>query len=224
MFRSKSFDMHRPIGFGSLSRACSMPNIKITMHDARMSLVVKEVDKNKAQKNVSTILYENMLNKDWLYEETSEPPDSFQQKWNDRYDESRRALVNILEEISRDIRPRQKLEKDILYFIAYFRGVPVGALLLYADGGSKGASSIEHMATHSGIRGCGVLLIEAAINKLLQLGMSGKVRTIASTNENARAYINMGFRHIDQYELILRPAKRNDKWNFIDGHYKYIGC
>ncbi|PHM37406.1 N-acetyltransferase [Xenorhabdus mauleonii] len=223
MFRSNSINNNRSLGFNHLSRTTSMPNIKINVPDARMSLVIKEVNANEAKRAINIIMNETMLQKDWEYPIYSETFDEPQLNWNDRYNSSCKIFSHIGNCAKICTESAQGAENECLFILAYFQGVPVGALQLKLKY-EQGWSEIAFLATHCGLRSSGYLLIEFSINKTLQLGRSGKLKLV-SLPEAKSAYAKMGFDTSggNGAYCFLDPAKRSDKWQFNNSCYKYIG-
>ncbi|MBC8949846.1 GNAT family N-acetyltransferase [Xenorhabdus sp. TS4] len=185
--------------------------------DIRCSIVIKEASLSEVFHATEKIKKETM-NNEWLCPNSSGQLDEKQIKWNSRYNQA----LGIFKFFYIDIGIRLKLEeidKRVLFFVAYFRGVPVGVLqLLITDGLPK----VVFLATHCGIRGCGALLIEYAVNKSQQLGMGGKLQL--SPYEGARAtYMAMGFTEAGEH-LELYPADRNDKWKWNEATGRYRFC
>ncbi|MDX7987517.1 GNAT family N-acetyltransferase [Xenorhabdus sp. 12] len=223
MFRSNSFNKNHPSGFKNLSRTTSMPNIKINVSDIRMSLVVKEVDASEARSAINMIMNETMLQKDWEYSIYSETFDELQLDWNDRYSASSKIFSDIENCAKLCTESIQGTENECLFILAYFQGRPVGALQLKLKY-EQGWSEVAFLATHCGLRSSGYLLIEFSINKTLQLGRSGKLKLVSKYGARS-AYTKMGFETGgNETYYFLDPAKRSDKWRFINGCYKYIGC
>ncbi|MBD2784106.1 hypothetical protein ID858_04525 [Xenorhabdus sp. DI] len=221
MFRSKSFNINNPSPFGNLPRVKSSPNILETDFDARMLITIKKVSAGEAL-HLTDIMVIN--SREWRYDNPLVPPDDEQTKWNKRYDDAHNILCCI------DSYIKYIDKKNLLFFVAYFRGVPVGALqFTYKDEPDKNkpadAPKINYLATHCGIRNCGALLVEYAVNESLQLGMDGKLRLAPLDNSSIPVSIKMGFTQLEGGKyLYLNPAESN-KWDCSNpNRYRYRGC
>ncbi|PHM37231.1 GNAT family N-acetyltransferase [Xenorhabdus innexi] len=216
MFRLKFFNTHRPVNPSSLTRAESFSKpINI-----RYSIVIREVSIPEAL-SATNIVKKNMAN-DWLGSHSSDSLDAEQQRWHERYSEALDMFDNIIEDTEGYINnPENANKAKNIFFVAYLNGTPVGTLGLSMN---HKTPKIISLATHCGIRGCGVLLVEYAVNKSQQLGKKGKLK-LQPFDKARLAYTNMGFMQ-DDGNLKLNPAKRTDKWIWDESskRYKYIFC
>ncbi|KMJ47058.1 GNAT family N-acetyltransferase [Xenorhabdus khoisanae] len=212
MFRSKSFNIHQPLASGSLTRTQSFSGKWPSSVNIRKSIVIKEVSPEEAS-NAMTTVKANMRNNDWECFFYSANYDSEKEKWNSRFTEARSILGDIL--INAKLRTK---ESEVSFFVAYFRGVPIGGLQLSPrDNNLPDFPKVNYLATHCGIRGCGVLLIEQAVNKSQQLGKRGSLK-LKPLPEARPAYMEMGFVE-KEFHMELHPIERNDKWKY-DGATK----
>ncbi|CDG16452.1 hypothetical protein [Xenorhabdus doucetiae] len=222
MFRSKSFNnINQPSVSSSLPHAKSASDIDKTLLEARTVITIKKVSAEEALHLTDIIVINS---RGWRYDNSLGSPDDEQTKWNERYD----GAHNILCCMDSYIRYIDK--KNLLFFVAYFRGVPVGALqFTYKDEPDKNkpadAPKINYLATHCGIRNCGALLVEYAVNESLQLGMDGKLRLAPLDNSSIPVSLKMGFTQLEGGKyLYLNPAESN-KWDCSNpNRYRYRGC
>ncbi|PHM77337.1 GNAT family N-acetyltransferase [Xenorhabdus cabanillasii] len=212
MFRSKSFNINnRSVGFGSLTRSKSCSDMYTTLVNMKTFITIKEVSPEEALYATEKMLTETMAD-DWFYFDFLKL-DEEQERWKMRYNQA----YNILNCISTNAKLQSMRDKTggskKFFFVAYFRSIPVGALqLLVKDNHENELPEVSFLATHCGIRGCGILLIESAVNKSQQSGMEGKLQL--SPYERARsAYMAMGFTRVGGH-LELYPADRSDKWKW----------
>ncbi|MEX0446336.1 hypothetical protein [Xenorhabdus sp. SGI246] len=198
-----------------ISRSKSFSEIWPRSIDIRCSIVIKEASLPEAFNAVQKIKKETM-NDEWLYSNSSEL-DEEKIKWNSRYNQALKIFTFLYNNIGARLQ-LEGTDKRMLFFVSYFRGVPIGILqLLVTDGLPK----VVFLATHCGIRGCGVLLIEYAVNKSQQLGMGGKLQLLPYKGA-IPAYIEMGFTSVGE-NLELYPADRSDKWKWdeVTGRYRF---
>ncbi|OTA21454.1 N-acetyltransferase [Xenorhabdus beddingii] len=217
MFRTKSFNIHRPVETVPLTRAKSAPNIALAVANARVSMTVREIDAKEACSATNRMM-NNTMDSGWKYENPSHFLDDKQQKWNSRYDEALSVFDLVSWNAQREL---SESKKKLFFFAAYYQGVPVGILQLTTE---NGFAEVDYLATHCGIRNCGVLLIEQAVNKSQQLGMQGKIK-LRPLQDAIPAYIKMGFIKVPPY-LELDPAQTEDKWHYdkVSNRYKYQSC
>ncbi|BET95648.1 hypothetical protein TCT1_05690 [Xenorhabdus sp. TCT-1] len=219
MFRSKSFNTHRPVASGSLIRTQSFSEKWPNSVNVRASIVVKEVNPEEAL-NAMTAVSTGMMNNGWECYVDSDDYDREQEKWNNRFIEAYNKSCHISSEAKKTI---EKINgSEILFFIAYFRGMPIGGLQLSPiNNGFPDFPEVINLATHCGIRSCGVFLIEQAVNKSQQLGSYGALKLNPLPGSRS-AYREMGFIETAYY-MELHPVLRRDKWKY-DGatnSYKY---
>ncbi|PHM37407.1 N-acetyltransferase [Xenorhabdus mauleonii] len=197
-----------------------MDNIKINASDIRMSSVVKEVDVKEAERAIAKIMNETMVKKEWEISSC----DMSQPNCNVRLYSSYENFEYIMEYTKRYYALKENQKNDFLFFILYFQGIPMGASLLELNTGMEG-SEIISLVTHCAARGFGFLLIEFALNKLLQLGMNSRLK-LEPVFGSIPAYTKMGFETSggNGTYYYLDPAKRGDKWQFINGCYQYRVC
>ncbi|MDC9593038.1 hypothetical protein [Xenorhabdus sp. IM139775] len=220
MLRSKSFNINSPSFSGSLTHAKSVSDINKAIFDARIFITIKKVSAEEALPLTDIIVINS---RGWRYENPLEAPDDEQTKWNKRYDDAHNMLCCM------DSYIKYMDKKNLLFFVAYFRGVPVGALqFTYKDEPDKNkpadAPKINYLVTHCGIRNCGVLLVEYAVNQSLGLNMEGKLRLAPLDNSSIPISLNMGFTRLEgSNNLYLNPAESN-QWHLNNGRFRYSGC
>ncbi|WP_416777319.1 hypothetical protein ACNFJN_03465 [Xenorhabdus budapestensis] len=222
MFRSKSFNINnRSVEFGPLTRSKSCSDMYTTLVNMKTFITIKEVSPEEAFYATEKMLTETMA-EDWFYFDFLKL-DKEQERWKMRYNQAF-SILNCLSTNAKLQSMRDKTDGSKKFFaVAYFRGIPVGALqLLVQDNHENELSEVSFLATHCGIRGCGVLLIEYAVNKSQQLGMEGKLK-LSPYDEARQAYINMGFMNING-GMELHPAARNDKWKWNKITSRYECC
>ncbi|OKP01133.1 hypothetical protein [Xenorhabdus eapokensis] len=213
IFRTKSFNINQPVRSGFLNRTQSFSGRMPESIDVRASIVTKEISSEEAENALMKITQETMSS-DW---QCSNPLDNEQNKWNTRYNQASGIFYCILARIRSPVVKKT----GILFFASYFKGVPIGILQFSPK--NKALTEypeVDYLATHCGIRNCGVLLIEYAVNKSQQLGMNGKL-TLTPLSGAEPAYFNMGFTYLNSMTLMLNPAAIKNKWYFIEGRYKY---
>ncbi|PHM55492.1 N-acetyltransferase [Xenorhabdus hominickii] len=223
MFRSKSFNINQPVALNSLPHYNSVPNMKFISVNVRSSIIIKEVDKNEAL-NTTNMLINETMNKEWRYENSVGflNDDDEEKKWNDRYNSANYIFKQISISAKSDIDKKNR-PKDSIFFAAYFKGVPIGVLQFSPQNKDYPELPIvDYLATHCGIRDCGVLLIECAVNKSQQLGMKGKL-ILSSVKAAKQLYISMGFTQLDDEVYLQLNPNESSKWYFINNCYKFIG-
>ncbi|MBD1226346.1 GNAT family N-acetyltransferase [Xenorhabdus griffiniae] len=225
MFRSKSFNILRPATLDSLTHAKSVSDISSAVIDVSIFITIREVSPHEAL-NVTNIIMTTTMNTEWKCSSSEYlPGDNEQEKWNMRYDSAYSMFELVHNNIERFIRRKKLSRMDSLFFAAYFKGVPVGILAFTpANDITSELPTVEYLATHCGIRNCGVLLMEHAVNKSQQLGNNGKIK-LFPLSEATPAYINMGFSRGDLGYWVLDPANSH-KWRFNlrNKGYRYITC
>ncbi|MBC8951538.1 GNAT family N-acetyltransferase [Xenorhabdus sp. PB62.4] len=216
MFRSKSFNIHQPLASGSLIRAQSFSGKWPSSVNIRASITVNEVSPEEALSAVTRVRTD-MNNNGWGCLVDSESCDDEQKKWNSRFTKACGVLGSIL--LNATLRTK---ESGVSFFVAYFRGIPIGGLQLSpGDNYVPAFPKVIYLATHCGIRGCGVLLIEQAVNKSQKWGKKGNLQ-LDPLREAIRAYLDMGFVEIESH-MELHP-ERNDKWIYNEATktYRYM--
>ncbi|PHM61851.1 GNAT family N-acetyltransferase [Xenorhabdus ishibashii] len=216
MFRSKSFNIHQPLVSGSLIRAQSFSEKWPSSVNIRASIVINEVSPEEASRAMTKIRTD-MKDNSWKYLVDSIGCDDEQKKWNSRFTKA----FEILGSISLNAKLRTK-ESGMSFFVAYFRGIPIGGLLLSTgDNYFPALPKVIYLAIHCGIRGCGALLIEQAVNKSQKWGKNGNLQ-LNPLREAIRAYLDMGFVETETH-MELHP-ERNDKWKYNEATdtYRYM--
>ncbi|PHM46085.1 N-acetyltransferase [Xenorhabdus mauleonii] len=240
MFRSKSFN-NRHVSPNLLTRSKSISDIYVTALDARALITVKKVGAVEAVNLINRILTKNMTEKDWGRDNFHDPSDIESNKFLSRYEDARFMFEQIKDIITMNMRIG-KSNDNKCFFIAFYSGVPIGALQLrlediYASESSFSNNSIsdlpevELLATHCGINNAGVILVEHAVNESQKSGKEGKLKCFIY-DAAYEAYSNMGFYEITNEKnkkgkrckkcMYLDPSK-SSLWHFINGHYKYKG-
>lgn len=228
MYRTKSFNINMPEKVASLRRSQSSPNLASLSFNARASLMSKPVSFREVLNSVNTIKTHTLQDK-WEYknkefEELDEELDkeSYEEriKWNQR---SSNTISMIQWGVGSLLKNEDDQEK-YRYFVSYFRGVPVGAVIFSPEG--KHVSDIPEvmlLVTHPGIRGCGILLMECAVNESKNLEKEGKVQVLSITSAK-NAYTSMGFIPMMQRNLLLllEPSK-SPQWVLKQDRYQFIG-
>ncbi|WP_338803735.1 GNAT family N-acetyltransferase [Xenorhabdus griffiniae] len=212
MFRSKSFNIHQPLASGSLTRTQSFSEKWPSSVNVRASIVIKEVNPQEALAAMRQIR-EEMASNGWKCGDG----DSEQKKWNSRFTRAHNILGGIGINAGQPV-----LGENASFFVAYFRGTPIGGLQLSSrDNTPTDFLKVNCLATHCGIRDCGVLLIEQAVNKSQQLGKNGNLK-LRAVIDAVPAYMKMGFVVTESY-MELRPIESNDKWKYdgITNTYRY---
>ncbi|MBE8596616.1 hypothetical protein IQ209_08835 [Xenorhabdus sp. BG5] len=216
MFRSKSFNIDQPLASGSLTRAQSFSEKWPSSVNVRASIVIKEVNPQEALAAMREIR-EEMMSNGWGCSSHAGNDDSEQKKWNSRFAKAHSILGSIR------INARQAVPREnSSFFVAYFRGTPIGGLQLSSsDNTPTDFPKVNYLATHCGIRDCGVLLIEQAVNKSQQLGKNGNLK-LQAVIDAVPAYVKMGFVTTESY-MELRPIEKNDEWKYdgITNTYRY---
>ncbi|PHM70662.1 GNAT family N-acetyltransferase [Xenorhabdus kozodoii] len=223
MFRSKSFNMNCPSVFEPLSRSKSTSDIGTPSFDARLWIKIKESTEQEMFHVVNKIMTETMKYDEWQYVNKNKIYDKEQEKWNNRHAGSHGVFRTIDMNIEYGVNDQksEELKKESLFFVAYFKGIPIGVLQLTPsdDGSGTPLLEVNYVASHCGIQNCGILLIEHAVNESLQLGMKGHLK-ISPVPKSRQIYINMGFTGSSSNEyLYLNPA-RSLKWHFINERYR----
>ncbi|MDC9589892.1 GNAT family N-acetyltransferase [Xenorhabdus sp. XENO-10] len=222
-FRSGSLNVSQPAEFGRLTRTKSTSHQKLTSVDARIFIAIKEVSAQEALNIANKITNTTMIKNEWEYYNPSGSINDEQEKWNARYKSTHYILDQISSSAKDYINKIAKPEKKVIFFAAYFKGIPIGVLQFSLKNDDyPELPIIDYLVTHCGIRNCGSLLIEYALNKSQQLGMKGKL-TLSSVPAAMPVYFNMGFTILDDgVYLQLNPTESN-KWYSINGHYRFRG-
>ncbi|MDC9588283.1 hypothetical protein PSI23_02870 [Xenorhabdus sp. XENO-10] len=213
--RSKSFNMNNPYTKGTLNSWKSSPDLSSYFID-RLSLNLREVSPQEALNSVKQIKMQIERDK-WQYvPEKNEKLDEEQKKWNNRC----YCAVDMFEtglNVIQDIRFDSKHEYNCI--IAYFRGSPVGVLILSYTSDLSDSPEIVVLVTHCGLKGGGALLIEYAVNKSKELGRSGKLKMLP-LGDAQNVFLNMGFVDASSGDIELNPAESN-KWYIVQGKYRF---
>ncbi|CDG16451.1 GNAT family N-acetyltransferase [Xenorhabdus doucetiae] len=213
MFRSKSFNnINQPSVFGHLTHAKSASDINKTVFDARTFITIRRVGVEEIYGITQRIINNSQ---GWEYNNSSNFPDDEQKKWNGRHNYACDMLLNI----GRCMKHYADIRK-IVFFVAYFQGVPVGVLWFDPNYECE-IPEVDYLATHCGIRNCGVLLMEYAVNESRQLGRGGQLKLTPLDNA-IPAYLKMGFTELSgSTHLYLNPAE-NNKWDCRNpNHFRY---
>ncbi|WP_340610432.1 hypothetical protein [Xenorhabdus bharatensis] len=227
MYRSRSFNTNHFVTPDSLSRAKSLPNMRFKSINIRHSIVVKVVEPLEALNSAQKITIETM-NDEWdsfISDKRKCGVQKFDQeqcRWGLRCNNARNIFQHILDNASDCINGQGTSSESTFFIVAYFDAIPIGILNLLVRRNNDELPEIVYLASHCGIRGCGPLLVEKAINTLLQLGMPGDIRLLP-LKDAVPAYINMGFTTL-YGEMVLYPSECSDKWKFNakEDCYKYI--
>ncbi|WP_340610435.1 GNAT family N-acetyltransferase [Xenorhabdus bharatensis] len=227
MFRSKSFNIPRAVDCSSLTRSKSISDMYTASVDMKIFITIKEVSPKEASRATDVMMDETMTPDDWYYF-YSPKPDEDKIKWEKRYSDSIEVINYIarnavLQSMPPVLGRANYPGANKFFFVAYFKGVPVGALQLSEyDKDEHDIPKVDFLATHCGIRGCGILLIEYAVNKSQQLGKKGKLRLQPYSGAKI-AYMNMGFieEKGNKNNLELHPDERTDKWIWSNNDQSY---
>ncbi|MDX7990309.1 hypothetical protein [Xenorhabdus littoralis] len=226
MFRSKSFT-NQPLSFNSLSRSKSTSDIRKTVFNVNTLITVEKVSASEAVKKIDRILMKSMT-EEWGFCDFNDrldvQLDSNQIIWRERYMNARHIFSDIKEH-AEDYMGKAKVNNDRLFFIVYFGGIPIGGLQLSLKNLSDSnlvdpkLPEVEFIATHCGVRNCGIILMEQAVNESQLVGKDGKLM-LHPLPESVPAYLKMGFTKHDRGYFYLEPSQSN-LWHFINGFYKY---
>ncbi|WP_340610438.1 hypothetical protein [Xenorhabdus bharatensis] len=219
MFRTKSLNINRPVEFDSLARSKSfsdMRSLPTALNNIRYSIITKEVEPQEVVR-ATNIIKKNM-GIDWVNFHSYRQLDEEQERWYQRHEKATNIFSSMLYEVKNHLKNMEKNKKEeMTFFVSYFRNIPIGALTLSLE--YNEIPEVSFIATHCGIRDCGVLLIEEAVNKSQQLGMGGRLK-LYSLQGAESAYINMGF--FEEYgEMYLEPSKQNNKWQWNEKEKRY---
>ncbi|MDC9581105.1 GNAT family N-acetyltransferase [Xenorhabdus sp. PR6a] len=214
MFRSKSFNnINQPSVSSFLPHAKSASDIDKTLLDARTVITIKTVRVEEISNIAQRILNNS---RGWKVDYSL---DSEKNQWNDRYYDSYNMLSNIDDHII-----ACGSNENLSIFVAYFSGVPVGILVFtFNEQITSALPKVNLLVTHCGIRNCGILLMDHAVNTSLKLGMKGKLE-LYPLDGAIPAYLKMGFTVLaDSPYLQLDPDKSN-KWDCSNpNRYRYQG-
>ncbi|CBJ80915.1 hypothetical protein; putative exported protein [Xenorhabdus bovienii str. Jollieti] len=229
MFRSKSF-INRSLSFNSLPLSQSTSNIEKTVYSVNTLITVKKVSAEEAVKAIDIILTKNMM-EEWsfcdFHDQLDVQHDVNQKKWRERYMNSHHIFHNIKDH-AEDYMKKAKSNDDRLFFIVYFGSVPIGGLQLSLKNLSESnlifpkLPEVEYIVTHCGIRNCGIILMEQAVNESQQLNMGGKLM-LYPLPDAVPAYLKMGFTKQNGTYLYLDPSE-SSVWHIVNGCYKYKKC
>ncbi|MBD2810609.1 hypothetical protein ID853_06880 [Xenorhabdus sp. Vera] len=231
LFRSKSFSINSSDNLNSLNRVKSSPNLTSLSFDAKASLTSEKVSLSRACEISNFLKLEIESNKWKLKLDKKERRDMELRNWNNRCIHSCGVFQSILERISSVLNEDISQQEKYHCFVANFRGVPVGVLvlaitekkLLNAPKLLPDIPLISDISTHPGIRGCGISLIECAVNVSYQLGKNGVVQ-LTPIDESEDSYSYIGFTKIKTQRLVfmvLKPAE-SPKWRLIKGRYRFL--
>ncbi|MDX7992828.1 hypothetical protein [Xenorhabdus littoralis] len=228
MFRSKSFNLNRPVKSGesgSLIRTKSLSGSGPSSLNLRSSIVIKEVSPKEASELAVRIYQETMTDDDWKYYNPLDfPLDEERSKWISRFEFSYGIFRCVPYEVD------YKFEKEMLFFVSYFRGVPIGILELIPKNDSLDLPKVKYLTMHCGIRDSSFLLIEFAVNKSRELNKGGSLQ-VTVPKEIVREYIKMGFIQTTSHlvsssniHLELHPDQQGGKWRYNSNTrtYKYL--
>ncbi|PHM50765.1 hypothetical protein [Xenorhabdus miraniensis] len=219
-------------------------NSKLDINLSRHRIRIKDVTPKEAL-ILSNIMIRSIIFNDWIYTNKNKELDKnlkiahlqdnifevfdgiFGQELKD-YQKNRNSkcndTYNTLQLISNlaHAAVSESINQEKLYFFAsFFRGVPVGILVL-SDATlnrANGIPIIRAIATHMGTRNCGRLLIEYAVNKSQKLDHYGVVQLEPVANAKP-AYLRLGFTEDTDDWMVLDPARQGSKWHLIDGNYR----
>ncbi|BET97563.1 hypothetical protein [Xenorhabdus taiwanensis] len=212
--RSKSFYIKRPNTQDMLNSWKSSPDLSSYFIN-RLSLNIKDVSLHGALNAISQIKVQIERDR-WKYlPEKHEQLDEEQKKWNNRC----YCAIDMFEtgiNVIQDIRFDSKHEYNCI--IAYFRGHPVGVLILSYTSELSDLPEIVVLATHCGLKGGGALLIEYAVNKSSELGRGGKLKMLPLGDAQS-VFLNIGFVDASSGDIELNPGESN-KWHIVDGKYR----
>ncbi|WP_143706519.1 GNAT family N-acetyltransferase [Xenorhabdus innexi] len=195
----------------------------------KASIIIKEVGPEETFRAMGIMENETMA-EDW-YDFDLHQLDEEQRSWSARYSQSSEVLSYIARNAKLESLPSvygnaNPSGRNQFFFVAYFRGVPIGALQLLVYGKDEDQlPEVYFLATHCGIRGCGVLLMEYAVNKSQQLGRKGKLK-LTPYDRARSAYMGMGFIVNKDNKLELHPDENNDRWIWNENtqSYKFRSC
>ncbi|MBD2784107.1 GNAT family N-acetyltransferase [Xenorhabdus sp. DI] len=165
--------------------------------------------------NITNMIINN--SQGWEYNDSDNLPDDEQTNWNDRHKQACQMLSYI-----GFCMKQYACKKNVAFFVAYFQGVPVGALQFNPRDGYE-VPEVDYLATHCGIRNCGVLLMEYAVNESLQLRKGGKLELYPLDNA-VPAYLKMGFTTLKDNGCLYLDPVESPQWYLTNGRYRYRAC
>ncbi|MBI6548632.1 GNAT family N-acetyltransferase [Xenorhabdus lircayensis] len=203
-----------------MNRWKSSPNLVSLSFNARVSIISRQVSFQEVLNSINKIKTQ-ILQDEWeCINNVNEELDEEGRKWNKRCDNTvfmiRWGMDNILKE--------ECSQRENRYFVSYFRGIPVGAMIFSPKGEYvPDVPGVVLLVTHPGIRGCGILLMECAVNESKEQGKEGRVQVFPTTGSKS-AYVNMGFMSIkkNQRPMLLEPSK-SPQWVLRQDRYHFIG-
>ncbi|PHM70663.1 hypothetical protein [Xenorhabdus kozodoii] len=166
MFRSKSFNINRPITLGSLTHAKSVSDMARSVSDARAFITVKEVSVSEAS-NITNRITTTTMTSEWGDVFYQNLPDNEQEKWSARY-YSTYGMFEVVYNEARLLLKKTIQLKINVFFAAYFKNVPIGILLFSSKVTGDAIPEVEFLVTHCGIRNCGVLLDSVVMRNFVQ--------------------------------------------------------
>ncbi|KMJ43487.1 hypothetical protein AB204_19470 [Xenorhabdus khoisanae] len=219
ILKSKFFSILDSDIAGPLTRnESNLINMASRVFNVKNFITIREVGLQDAL-CIANRIRTNMINGDWFIgSNQSRQLSQDQERWNSRY----KATYGILTQISTIL--ESKLEGvsasiEHYFFVMFFQETPIG-MLIFSNNKAKATepSSIVEFVTHIGVRNCGFLLMEYAVNKSKTLGKNGNVKLIPAPAARG-VYFQYGFGYQGGY-MVLEPAK-SDKWGFWAGEYYF---
>lgn len=230
-FRSKSFDINRPNYFSPLSHSQSSPSLISKSFDARASLSTEKVSLSKSYEIAERLKFQIESEKWKVKLNKEEKRDLELRNWNDRCVYSCGIFQSIKERTCEVLKEEVSQQEKYHCFVTSFRGFPVGILIitttekkvLNAPKLLPDVPLITDISTHPGIRGCGIPLIECAVNLSYLLGKNGVVQ-LTPIDESEGSYSHMGFTKIKSNRLVFMVLKPTEspKWRLINGSYRFL--
>ncbi|CDG18375.1 conserved protein of unknown function [Xenorhabdus doucetiae] len=228
IFRSNSFDVKKKNIPSPLDRAQSSSDISSISLYPKAPITLKE---ESVLKTIN-IIYNmgNQIVMDGWENIFDQGLDEDKRKWQSRYEDTCDMLKCAYDVLNKKQEGRNPTT-GYYCLISYFKWTPVGLLILAVKEkkssdsfASVDAYFINHspeiliFVTHPGIQNSGIILIEHAVNKSLQLGCAGVLHA-SPTGGAVRAYTNMGFVKTGRF-MALKPAG-NAKWEYQNGGYRF---
>ncbi|MDC9596570.1 hypothetical protein [Xenorhabdus anantnagensis] len=223
ILKSKFFSILNPDTTGPLTRSeTNLTNRDFRLFNVKNSITIREVGLQDAL-CIANRIRTNMINGDWLIgSNQSRQLSREQERWNSRY----KATYGILTQISSILESKfegASASIEHYFFVMFFQEAPIG-MLIFSNNKEKVSEppSIIEFATHIGIRNCGIILMEYAVNKSNTLGKNGSIKLIPAPAAK-EIYFQYGFGYQKGY-MLLEPAK-SDKWGFWkEGYYFKANC
>ncbi|SFU42650.1 hypothetical protein [Xenorhabdus koppenhoeferi] len=200
----------------------SSPEVASGTFNVKDYITIREVGHQDAIYFVNKIRT-NIINGDWLIEpKQTEELNKDQKNWYSRGKMTYRLLCDMNDIIYSNFDGISNTINHYFY-VMFYQETPIGILMLTNDFlRITEPAKIQDFIMHIGIRRCGILLIEHAVNKSNELGKNGNIKLTPAPNARD-VYREYGF-SFKEGHMLLEPDQ-NEKWGFRNEKYYFMaGC